>query len=84
MVLFQSVSLEMTNRAGMALAQSLQDHPLYEWVQVRAGRAPGDADGAGVNMAHVDVESRFLALQDREAAVQQLACEVSAIARCCA
>ncbi|MBS0018258.1 MAG: efflux RND transporter permease subunit [Arthrospira sp. SH-MAG29] len=72
MVLFPGVSLEMTNRAGMALAQSLQDNPLYEWVQVRAGRAPGDADGAGVNMAHVDVELSDLALQDREAAVQQL------------
>ncbi|MCW6036194.1 efflux RND transporter permease subunit [Spirulina subsalsa FACHB-351] len=72
MVLFPGVSLEMTNRAGMTLAQSLQDNPLYEWVQVRAGRAPGDADGAGVNMAHVDVELSDLALQDREGAVQQL------------
>ncbi|RAQ39419.1 CusA/CzcA family heavy metal efflux RND transporter, partial [Arthrospira sp. O9.13F] len=72
MVLFPGVSLEMTNRAGMALAQSLQDNPLYEWVQVRAGRAPGDADGAGVNMAHVDVELSDVALEDREAAVQQL------------
>ena len=40
----------------MALATTLRENPLYEWVQVRAGRAPGDADGAGVNMAHVDVE----------------------------
>jgi nickel/cobalt tolerance cation efflux system protein len=72
MVLFPGVSLDMTNRAGMALAKSLQDNPLYEWVQVRAGRAPGDADGAGVNMAHVDVELSDLALQDRDASVQQL------------
>ena len=39
---------------------------------MRAGRAPGDADGAGVNMAHVDVELSDLALEDREASVQQL------------
>jgi cation efflux system protein involved in nickel and cobalt tolerance len=71
-VLFPGVSLEMTNRAGMALSKSLQDNPLYEWVQVRAGRAPGDADGAGVSMAHVDVELSDLALKDREASVQQL------------
>jgi len=72
MVLFPGISLEMTNRAGMALSQSLKDNPLYEWVQVRAGRAPGDADGAGVNMAHVDVELSDTALKDREASIQQL------------
>lgn len=72
MVLFPGVSLDMTNRAGMALSKSLEGNPLYEWVQVRAGRAPGDADGAGVNMAHVDVELSDLALKNREASVQQL------------
>lgn len=72
MVLFPGVSLEMTNRAGMALYNSLQDNPLYEWVQVRAGRAPGDADGAGVSMAHVDIELSDLALNNREASVQEL------------
>ena len=44
----------------------------FEWVQVRAGRAPGDADGAGVNMAHVDIELSNLALKDRAASVQKL------------
>ena len=72
MVLFPGVALDMTNRAGMALSNSLKDNPLYEWVQVRAGRAPGDADGAGVNIAHVDVELSDLALKDREASVKQL------------
>ncbi|EAZ90810.1 CusA/CzcA family heavy metal efflux RND transporter [Crocosphaera chwakensis] len=72
MVLFPGVSLDMTNRAGMALYNSLKDNPLYEWVQVRAGRAPGDADGAGVSMAHVDIELSDLALKDRETSVKQL------------
>jgi len=72
MVLFPGVSLDMTNRAGIALSKSLQDNPLYEWVQVRAGRAPGDADGAGVSMAHVDVELSDRALKDREASVKHL------------
>ncbi|MGQ4649898.1 efflux RND transporter permease subunit [Lyngbya aestuarii] len=72
MVLFPGVSLDITNRAGMALSNSLEDNPLYEWVQVRAGRAPGDADGAGVNMAHVDVELSDRALQDREASIKKL------------
>lgn len=72
MVLFPGVSLDMTNRAGLVLANSLKDNPLYEWVQVRVGRAPGDADGAGVSMAHVDVELSDRALQDREASIKQL------------
>lgn len=72
MVLFPGVSLEMTNRAGMALYNSIKDNPLYEWVQVRAGRAPGDADGAGVSMAHVDIELSDLALENREASVKEL------------
>ncbi|MGA1476233.1 MAG: efflux RND transporter permease subunit, partial [Prochlorothrix sp.] len=72
MVLFPGISLDITNGAGNALASSLKDNPLYEWVQVRAGRSPGDADGAGVNMAHVDIELSDLALQDREASIQQL------------
>jgi nickel/cobalt tolerance cation efflux system protein len=72
MVLYPGVSLDMTNRAGMALYNSLKDNPLYEWVQVRSGRAPGDADGAGVNMAHVDVEFSDRAMQDREASIKQL------------
>ncbi|MFG6094232.1 efflux RND transporter permease subunit [Leptothoe sp. ISB3NOV94-8A] len=72
MVLFPGISLDITHGAGNALATSLQDNPLYEWVQVRAGRAPGDADGAGVNMAHVDIELSDLALSDRDASVQEL------------
>jgi nickel/cobalt tolerance cation efflux system protein len=72
MVLYPGVSLDMTNRAGMALSNLLKDNPLYEWVQVRAGRTPGDADGAGVNMAHVDVELSDTALKNREATVKQL------------
>ncbi|NEO85567.1 MAG: efflux RND transporter permease subunit [Spirulina sp. SIO3F2] len=72
MVLFPGVSLNITTGAGKALANSLQDNPLYDWVQVRAGRAPGDADGAGVNIAHVDVELSATALKDREVAIAQL------------
>ncbi|PZO54099.1 MAG: CusA/CzcA family heavy metal efflux RND transporter [Phormidesmis priestleyi] len=72
MVLFPGVSLDITNGAGNALANSLKDNPLYEWVQVRSGRAPGDADGAGVSMAHVDIELSDLAMKDREESVKQL------------
>ena len=72
MVLYPGVSLEMTNRAGLALSKTLMASPLFEWVQIRAGRAPGDADGAGVNLAHVDVELSDQAMNDRPAAIAQL------------
>ncbi|MFZ1025582.1 MAG: efflux RND transporter permease subunit [Limnoraphis robusta] len=72
MVLYPGVSLDMTNRAGITLSNLLKDNPLYEWVQVRAGRTPGDADGAGVNMAHVDVELSDIALKNREESVKEL------------
>jgi len=57
MVLYPGVSLEMTNRAGLALSKTLKPIPQFEWVQVRTGRAPRDADGAGVNLAHVSTPS---------------------------
>lgn len=72
MVLYPGVSLEMTNRAGLALSTTLKGNPLFAWVQVRAGRAPGDADGAGVNLAHVDVELSDAAMKDRPAAIAEL------------
>lgn len=72
MVLYPGVALDMTNRAGMALSRSLAGSPWIDWVQVRAGRAPGDADGAGVNMAHVDVELSEAAMANRPAAIAAL------------
>jgi nickel/cobalt tolerance cation efflux system protein len=72
MVLYPGVSLEMTNRAGLTLTRSLENNPLFAWVQVRTGRAPGDADGAGVNLAHVDVELSDQAMANRPAAIAEL------------
>ncbi len=72
MVLYPGVALEMTSRAGQALSRSLDGNPRFDWVQVRSGRAPGDADGAGVNMAHVDVELSEAAMANRPAAIAAL------------
>jgi nickel/cobalt tolerance cation efflux system protein len=72
MLLYPGVSLDMTNRAGLALSRSLQNDPRFAWVQVRSGRAPGDADGAGVNLAHVDVELSAQAMANRPAAIADL------------
>ena len=49
--------LEMTSRAGAVLSERLQSSDDVDWVQdARPGAPPGDADGAGVNIAHVDLE----------------------------
>jgi Cu/Ag efflux pump CusA len=72
MVLYPGVSLEMTNRAGLAPSKTPMTCPLFEWVQVRAGRSPGDADGAGVNLAHVDVELSDQAMANRPVNIRQL------------
>ena len=72
MVLYPGVSLEMTNRAGTVLSERLQTSDDVDWIQVRSGRAPGDADGAGVNIAHVDLELSDQAMADRSAAIGRI------------
>lgn len=72
MVLYPGVSLEMTSRAGKVLSERLQSSDDVDWIQVRSGRAPGDADGAGVNIAHVDLELSDQAMADRPAAIARI------------
>ena len=79
MVLYPGVSLSMTSRAGTVLSQRLQSSDDVSWVQVRAGRAPGDADGAGVNIAHVDLELSDQAMRDRPAALERIRAEFLAL-----
>ncbi|NEQ65693.1 MAG: efflux RND transporter permease subunit, partial [Symploca sp. SIO2D2] len=70
--LYPGVSLEMTNRAGLAMQTALQDDPRFESVQLRAGRAPGDADAGSVTLGHLDVELSEEGMQEREASIKQL------------
>ena len=72
MVLYPGGSLEMTRRAGTVLSERLQSSDDVDWIQVRSGRAPGDADGAGVNIAHVDLELSHQAMADRSAAIARI------------
>ncbi|WP_293338134.1 efflux RND transporter permease subunit [Microcoleus sp. CAWBG58] len=53
--LYPGVSLEATDSAAFAMEDALKDDRRFEYVQVRSGRAPGDADAAGVNLAHIDI-----------------------------
>lgn len=72
MVLYPGVSLEMTNRAGLAMQDALKDDPRFSWVQLRSGRAPGDSDAGGVTLGHLDVELSDEGIEDREGAIAKL------------
>lgn len=79
MLLYPGVSLEATNQSGLAMQEALKDDPRFATVQLRAGRAPGDADAGGVNLGHLDVELSQEGLKDREAAVEKIRQEFARI-----
>ncbi len=70
--LYPGVSLEATNSAGEALQAALKDDPRFPYVQLRSGRAPGDADAAGVNLVHLDIELSEAGMEDREETIEKL------------
>jgi cation efflux system protein involved in nickel and cobalt tolerance len=72
LTLYPGVSLEATNAAGEAIQAALKDDPRFPYVQLRSGRAPGDADAAGVNAAHIDIELSSKGMEDREGAIAKL------------
>jgi len=79
MMLYPGVSLESTNAAGLAMQDALKGDKRFQHVQLRSGRAPGDADAAGVNGAHLDVELSETGMKDRKASVELLREEFSKV-----
>ena len=75
MLLYPGVSLEATNKSGMAIQAALKGDPRFESVQLRSGRAPGDADAGGVNLGHVDIEISDEGMKDREATIEKIRAE---------
>ncbi|MGH7999549.1 MAG: efflux RND transporter permease subunit [Brasilonema sp.] len=71
-LLYPGVSLEATNSAGYAIQDALKGDPRFPYVQLRSGRAPGDADAAGVNLGHLDIELSDEGMKDREATIEKL------------
>ncbi|MEA5572657.1 efflux RND transporter permease subunit [Calothrix sp. UHCC 0171] len=71
-LLYPGSSLEATNQVGFALQDALKDDKRFSSVQLRSGRAPGDADAGGVNLGHLDVELSREGLQNREASIEKL------------
>ena len=72
LLLYPGSSLEATNSAGSVIENKLKDNPNFQNIQVRSGRAEGDADAAGVNLAHVDVELSEVGMKDRRASIDLL------------
>ncbi|HYX15781.1 MAG TPA: efflux RND transporter permease subunit, partial [Nostoc sp.] len=72
LTLYPGVSLEATNVAGEALQDALKGDSRFPYVQLRSGRAPGDADAAGVNLGHLDIELSKAGMEDREGSIKKL------------
>jgi CzcA family heavy metal efflux pump len=64
-LLYPGVSLETTNSAAFAIEDALKQDPRFDYVQVRSGRALGDGDAAGVNLAHIDIGISPLGMKAR-------------------
>lgn len=72
MLLYPGSSLEATNQSGLAMQDALKNDARFQTVQLRAGRAPGDADAGGVNLGHLDVELSDAGIQDRKGSIEKL------------
>ncbi|MEG4209323.1 efflux RND transporter permease subunit [Microcoleus sp. S13_B4] len=71
-LLYPGVSLETTDSAAFAIEDALKDDSRFEYVQVRSGRAPGDADAAGVNLAHIDIGLSEAGMKNRPKTLESL------------
>jgi CzcA family heavy metal efflux pump len=72
LTLYPGVSLEATTKAGYVVEDALKDDKRFKFIQTRAGRAEGDGDAAGVNIAHVDIELSNEGMKNREKTLEKL------------
>ncbi|BAZ18205.1 heavy metal efflux pump, CzcA family protein (plasmid) [Calothrix sp. NIES-4071] len=70
--LMPGASLEASTKAGYALEEALKNDKRYKFIQTRSGRASGDAEAAGVNVSHVDIELTALGMKNREKTLSDL------------
>ncbi len=78
-LLYPGSSLAATNQVGFAMQEALKNDQRFKTVQLRAGRAPGDADAGGVNLGHLDIELSAEGLKDREGSIEKLRAEFAKI-----
>lgn len=70
--LMPGASLEASTKAGYALEEALKNDRRYKFIQTRSGRAFGDAEAAGVNVAHVDIELTAEGMKNRSKTLNDL------------
>jgi cation efflux system protein involved in nickel and cobalt tolerance len=72
LLLYPGSSLEATNSAASVVEAKLKGNPNIQSVQMRSGRAEGDADAAGVNLTHLDIELTEKGMENRPATITML------------
>ncbi|MEB3178111.1 MAG: efflux RND transporter permease subunit [Nostocaceae cyanobacterium] len=72
LALYPTVSLEATTKAGYVIEEALKNDRRFKFVQTRSGRAAGDADAAGVNLAHVDIELSQEGMKHRQQTLDKM------------
>ncbi|BAZ14720.1 heavy metal efflux pump, CzcA family protein [Calothrix sp. NIES-4071] len=77
--LYPGVSLEATTKAGYVVEEALKNDRRFKFIQTRSGRAAGDADAAGVNLAHVDIELSSEGMKNRSKTLEKLRQEFNKI-----
>jgi cation efflux system protein involved in nickel and cobalt tolerance len=77
--LYPGSSLSATDRAAYVMEDTLKNDPRFEYVQVRSGRALGDGDAAGVNLAHVDIGISDEGMKQRDQTLERLRAEFNKI-----
>ncbi len=70
LISYPTSSLETSTKAGHVVEEALKNDRRFKFIQTRAGRASGDAEAAGVNVAHVDIELSKEGMQNREKSLQ--------------
>jgi CzcA family heavy metal efflux pump len=70
LISYPTVSLEGSTKAGHVVEETLKNDKRFKFIQTRAGRASGDSEAAGVNVAHVDIELSKEGMQNREASLK--------------
>ncbi len=77
--LYPGSALNATDRAAYVIEEALKHDPRFDYVQVRSGRAFGDGDAAGVNLAHVDIGISDQGMQQRDRTLAHLRAEFNKI-----
>lgn len=66
LISYPTGSLEASTKAGHVIEEALKNDRRFEFIQTRSGRASGDSEAAGVNVAHLDIELSKQGMQNRE------------------